>query len=169
MNKKVLASLGLAVAVVATSMPVMAYTTSTASVDETKDITANVESESCTVHAEVGSQFTVTIPKKITLGGESKSGSYTVTCTGNIAGDEYVLVKPDETFAMSQSGKKDVTATVTQATTMFRGDNYVKDLVDGEAKMASGANGSISAQDLTAGSWNGTFNFEIELTQDAAN
>lgn len=169
MNKKVLASLGLAVALVATSMPAFAYGNSTAKVNETAEISANVEKEACTVYAEVGSQFTVTIPKTITLSGELKSGEYTVSCVGDIAGDEYVLVKPDASFEMEQDGKDNVTATITQATTMFRGDNYVDDLVDGEAKMATGATGSIDAQGLTAGAWNGTFNFEIALEQDATN
>ena len=170
MNKKVLASLGLAVAVVATAMPAMAYTNSIGAVTETQDIEAN-QSANCTVYAEVGSEFKVTIPKHIVLDGVTKTGAYTVSVTGDIAGDEYISVIPDATFAMTQSGKADVTATVSQAVNKFRGDNYTSDLLtDGtEVLMATGATGAIDAQDLTAGAWNGNFNFAIALNQDATN
>ena len=67
---------------------------------------------------------------------------------------------------MTQKGKADVTATVTQETTKFRADNYTTELVAGEAKMATGATGSITANGITSGSWNGTFNFAIALNED---
>ena len=35
---------------------------------------------------------------------------------------------------MTQKGKEDVTATVTQGTTKFRADNYTTELEEGEAK-----------------------------------
>ena len=167
MRKKVLASLSIAAAMVATTMPAMAYTNSTGAVNETQEVSENKES-ACEVYAEIGSTFTVTIPKKITLAGATKTGAYTVTCTGDIAGNEYVSVVPAESFPMKQNGKTDVTATITQATKNFRGDNYTGSLAAGEAKMANGATGSIDAQGLTAGAWNGTFNFAIALNQDAA-
>lgn len=184
MRKKVLASLSLAAAMIATTMPAMAATPvegghdftqhegSTTEADVCMKQTVSSEDENkaaeCEVYAEIGSTFTVTIPKKITLSGTDKTGSYTVSCTGDIAGDEYVSVVPDGSFAMKQGGKDDVTATVTQATQSFRGDNYTKSLADGEAFMATGATGSISAKDLTAGAWKGTFNFAIALNQDSA-
>lgn len=76
---------------------------------------------------------------------------------------------------MKQTGKADVTASITQAKTMFRGYNYNVELAATEVKMGDGAeqaseiiDGSISAQDLTAGAWNGTFNFNIALEEDTA-
>ena len=183
MRKKVLASLSLAAAMVATTMPAMAATpvegghdftrhegsTTTAEVCEKQTVDSN-ETAECEVYAEIGSSFTVTIPKKITLSGETKSGSYTVSCTGDIAGDEWVSVVPDASFAMKQTGKKDVTASVTQAVNRFRGNNYTGSLLaDGsEVKMESGATGSISAADLSAGAWKGTFNFVIALNPTAS-
>lgn len=162
MRKKFL-SLALASVVLAGAVaPANAYTNSTGAVNETQDVSDNSTKE-CEVYAEVGSSYTVTIPKKITLDGAEKKGEYTVSCTGDIAGDEYVSVTPDATFAMSQDGKADVTASITQATTKFRGDNYTGSLVEGEALMESGAAGAIDAQGLTAGAWNGTFNFAINL------
>lgn len=169
MKKKILASLSIAAAMVATTMPAMAAN-SEGDVTETKEITEDVAKEACEVYAELGSSFTVTIPKKITLSGADKTGSYSVSCTGDIAGDEWVSVVPDASFAMKQTGKKDVTASVTQAVNRFRGDNYTGSLLaDGsEAKMADGATGSISAADLSAGAWKGTFNFVIALNPTAS-
>lgn len=176
MKKKVLASLGLVMAMVATTMPAMAYTqidkvqydengNSVGEVHQTQEIESN-ESASCEVYAKVGSTFKVTIPKSITLSGETKTGEYKVACEGNIAGNEYITVAPDKNFAMTQTGKEAVTATVTQATTNFRDNNYATELVTGEAKMETGAEGSIDAQGLSAGAWNGVFNFAIALNTD---
>ena len=164
MKKKVLASLSLAAAMVATTMPAMAYTNSVGAVNETQEVSENKEAE-CEVYAEIGSTFTVTIPKKITLAGATKTGAYTVACTGDIAGDEYVSVVPDASFDMIQTGKTNVTASVTQETQNFRGNNYTGSVGTGEAKMEDGATGSISAAGLTAGAWKGTFNFTISLKQ----
>ena len=164
-----LASLALAGLMLAgTMMPALAYENSTANVDATAEITAPVDAEECEVYAEVGSDFTVTIPKKITLDGATKTGSYTVSCTGNIAGDEYVSVTPDAQFAMKQAGKADVTASVTQETTKFRDNLFTGTKGAGEALMSEGASATIDAAGLTAGEWNGIFNFAINLNQDVA-
>ena len=101
MRKKVLASLSLAAAMVATTMPAMAATEvpgghdfdthagSTTEAEVCMKQTVSSEdadkSAQCEVYAEIGSTFTVTIPKKITLSGTDKTGSYTVSCTGDIA------------------------------------------------------------------------------------
>ena len=114
----------------------------------------------------------MTVPKKITLDGSTKSGTYSVTCKGDIAGNESVSVVPDATFAMSQTGKANVQAAVTQEKTMFRGSDYTGDLGDA-VKMGAAAgestgtaiDGSIAAKDLSAGAWNGAFNFTIGLEE----
>lgn len=133
-----------------------------------------VGAQSATVYAKVGSSFSVTIPKVIVLkgvrGGVSKA-SYKVDVDGDIAGNEYVLVKPDATFAMKQAGKADVEATVAQTLVKYRAYNYTADLATGEAKMAADAADAIAAGEgegtvsatLTAGKWQGAFNFDIEL------
>lgn len=172
MKRKSIASLALAGLVLAGSiMPAQAaenkaYANSEGAVNETQQVTEN-KSAQCEVYAEVGSSFTVTIPKSITLDGETKSGSYTVTCTGDIAGNEYISVIPESSFDMTQTGKNPVAATVTQATTKFRGNNYTGEVGTGETKMESGATGAISASGLTAGAWNGSFNFAVALERDA--
>ena len=165
--KKIVSLAAVATMAAVCALPTFAYTNSTEAVNETQNISAN-ETAQTSVYAEVGSTFTVTIPKKITLSGETKSGTYNVTCTGDIAGDEFISVAPAASFDMTQKGKEDVTATVTQETTKFRADNYTTELEEGEAKMATGATGSIAASGLTSGGWNGTFNFTIALNQDSA-
>lgn len=171
MKNKII-SLSLLVALVCTSMPVYAYTDSVGTVNETQTIESS-EAAQCEIYAEVGSEFTVTIPKQITLDGESKTGTYTVSCKGDIAGDEYVSVIPDASFTMSQQGKADVTANIVQTKNQFRTNGYGAALLDTEVLMndASGANGTeisgtIEASTLTAGTWNGVFNFTITLTQE---
>ena len=48
----------------------------------------------------VPERFSVTIPKRITLSGETKSGTYTVTCTGAIGDSRYISVVPDSSFTI---------------------------------------------------------------------
>ena len=107
--------------------------------------------------------FSVTIPKRITLSGETKSGAYTVTCTGAIGDSRYISVVPDSSFTMTQKGKADITATTLQQITKFRSADYTGSLEADETEMGTDIEGTIHTPDLTAGSWNGTFNFRINL------
>jgi len=132
------------------------------------------------VYAVIGSTYKVTIPKVIVLkgvaGGES-SATYFVDVDGDIAGDNYVEVKPAATFTMSQAGKADVTASVSQAVNAF----YSKDLTadakaalaenavalkeddaDSAAAQSSETSGTVKAN-ITAGTRSGAFKFEIRL------
>lgn len=69
---------------------------------------------------------------------------------------------------MKQAGKADVTASVTQETTKFRDNLFTGTKGAGEALMSEGASATIDAAGLTAGEWNGIFNFAINLNQDVA-
>lgn len=146
----------------ATAFAASSYTNSTASVTN-ESYTTDTSNAACTVDAEVASEFSVTIPKTITLNGDTKSADYTVSVSGDIAGDEYILVKPEASFAMKQSGKDDVTATVTQNKNALRDANSTIVLGENETKIGSNVQGTVSAQGLTAGRWSGAFNFEIAL------
>lgn len=115
----------------------------------------NTATNTTTVYAEIGSEFTVTIPKKIVLDGESKTGTYTVSVEGDIAGNEYVSVKPDETVVLSSNNLADVTASISQDKTEWYYSEMLENGVIG--------NGAIDANGITAGVWNGTFNFNIKL------
>ena len=108
--------------------------------------------------------FSVTIPKRITLSGETKSGAYSIGCTGNIKDTRYISVVPDSTFMMTQKGKDNVTGTMVQQITKFRADNYTGSLEADETKIGTNIRGTIHTPDLTAGSWNGALNFKITLS-----
>lgn len=115
----------------------------------------------CNVNAAIGSNFSVTIPKTITLDGASKTGSYTVTATGDIAGNQQVTVAPDANFQMKNNGgtgSKSVTATVSQDKAAFSSSDLT-------AEGGASANGTVAAPDLTAGSWASSFNFNIGLSE----
>lgn len=114
------------------------------------------------------SSYEVVLPKVITADANdgALSVSYNVSVTGDIAGNEYVEVKPDASFTLKQTNKADVTASVTQSKTAFRDSNYSNALTASEVKMGTDTAGTISASDLTAGNWAGTLNFSIALKQD---
>ena len=130
-----------------------------------------------TVYAEIGSTYKVTIPKVIVLAGkrgEASTATYKVDVDGDIAGNQYVKVANDATFAMKQAGKADVEATVSQNFTKFYAKNNNATLAADVAKMnaddadaiADGeGTGSVSAT-LTAGKWAGNFNFNIALVTE---
>lgn len=134
--------------------PVLAKT-SVASVDETIDIKESGSSET-SVYAELGSEFLVTIPKSLTLSGQTKSGTYTVSVEGNIAGYEKINVIPDETFTLNSQGLNSITASINQDKTSWIYSEITTD-------SAVIGNGTINASNLSAGKWNGTFNFNINL------
>lgn len=129
------------------TMPVSAATSETASI-------SSDGTQSTNVVANITSHFTVTIPKQITLDGKSKSADYTVNVSGELANNETVSVVPDSTFLMSSANKADQTATVTQEKQEWTCEET------GES-----ATGTVCAENITAGHWNGTFNFSIELHQ----
>ena len=120
--------------------------------------------EDIKVTYQQSSSYTVTIPKAITLG-TNKQAAYSVKVAGNIDANQRVYVAPVDgiaggenlDFYMSDlSGKKeDVVATVTQNKTYWNSENV--------ANAYEETNNSISAPDLTAGTWEGTFQVEIRL------
>ena len=131
---------------------------------ESQNVAENKTSNT-TVYAELGSEFIVSIPKHIVLDGETKTGAYTVGVRGDIAGTEYVSVVPDESFAMTQSGKADVTASISQDKTKWVFDEIFDPMLEATVD----GHGVIDAQGLTAGSWNGNFNFNIALNEEKGN
>ena len=149
---------------VATIMAVGVLAPISATVVEDQTITEDQSAE-CVVTYSQESSFTVIIPKTVDLGSD-KTTDYTVNVVGDIASNEVIKVTPDASFKMvDQSNatvkKADVTATVTQEVQEFV---YSDINVDGGKTVA----GNIDAQDLTAGSWKGTFNFTIALETDDA-
>ena len=72
-------------------------------------------------------------------------------------------VIPDSSFTITQKGKESITATTVQQITKFRAEDYTGSLEADETEMGTDIEGTINTPDLTAGSWNGTFNFKINL------
>lgn len=125
--------------------------------------------EDTEVFYNLGSTFSVVIPKTIVLGTESRDSDYTVKVSGDIASDKKVTVAPQDAlteieginFYMKDQAtagvkKADVQADVTQAVVDWTSAEVCK--VDGTTK-----DGNVAAPTITAGSWKGTFNFNIAL------
>lgn len=112
----------------------------------------------------------VVVPKVVILDGATGEGAYVVKVKGNIAGDEIITVAPDATVTLEQEGKDDITATITQAkqrfayngtTAIAEADDLAKTVTTDYATTT--VDGSIATDDLTAGSWHGTFAFNISF------
>ena len=104
------------------------------------------------------SSFSVTIPKLVALEGD-KTSYYTVTVEGDISSHEKVVVVPEEYFYMKDissvdSPKEDVEALVYQDKQEWTFNEF--DVI---------GNGFIEAEGLTAGNWEGSFWFNIELKE----
>lgn len=161
MKNKILTSLMAATMVMGSTMPVFAATTAQQTVNQTEaDPGTTRETE---VTYTQSSTFTVTIPKTIALDGSTKTADYDVNVKGDIASDKQVKVAPDTIFKMvdqSTAAKKktDVDASVTQAETTWSSTEV------NVAQTGTTKTGNISATGLTSGSWKGTFNFSVAMS-----
>lgn len=119
-------------------------------------------------------EFTITIPKEITMDGANKNATYDVNVVGDIAGDQEIIVRPDADFQLNEDGgKAPVTVTVTQA----EADQKFVYAEINEDKNSNGTleagtdgktvHGTLDAPTLTAGKWSGKFNFNIEFREQA--
>ena len=112
------------------------------------------------IYADMDSYYTISLPKVIKLDKSTKTSDYAVNVKGGLAGNEAIKVVPDSSFMLSQNNKESVEATVEQEKTTFT----CKDIEDAGDSGVSEA-GKVSASGLTAGSWEGTFNFNTEVIQ----
>ena len=157
MKKKIVKGLSLALAgALVIPAQVSAYTLDAAGNSEAlveyQDSTDEDFSNEVSVFAQIGSIYSVTIPKVIVLSGKDKNASFLVKVEGDIAGYETIKVVPDETVTLKSNNKSDVTGIITQDKISW---TY--------ADLGTDANGSVVAEDLTSGKWSGTFNFNINL------
>ena len=128
-----------------------------AAVTKEETFTQNT-TEDVQVYLTQPASFSVVIPKEFreTVNTSTYTDQYTVEVTGNIAGNQVVTVTPDASFDLIQSGKANITATVTQGDT----EAVYNDLANGATKSM---NGTVEANNVTAGEWEGTFMFDIGL------
>lgn len=117
-----------------------------------------IDDSECEAYSDIESDFKVIIPKIITLDGATKTGTYTVSVIGDIAGNEYIKVVPDESFILSSINLNDVTATITQDKTEWSCDEITDASIIG--------NGAIDASGITAGIWSGHFYFNVSLEEN---
>ena len=95
----------------------------------------------------------------------------------NGAGTQKTIDGTDVKFYLGQSGKKDIIATVDQAKTNFvystisaplTADNTVTGVrAANDFTNSVSATGTVTAEGVSAGSWHGTFNFDITLQKVA--
>ena len=111
-------------------------------------------SDETSAFAKIGSWYKVTIPKFIVLSGANKNAGYKVSVEGDIAGDEELVVKPDENVALYSTNKDMQIASINQDRITWRWDEF-------DTK----ANGFINASNITAGKWSGVFFFNINLNE----
>jgi hypothetical protein len=106
------------------------------------------------VCADLPSEYQVTIPKSVTLDGKTKSGTYTVGISGELSEDEILSVTQEKIVSMTRDDGASVSGTIVQNRTKWSSEDLTE---TGE--------GIISASDLTAGDWNGTFSFTISTLE----
>lgn len=109
------------------------------------------------INAEIPSTFSVTIPKRITLDSGTKEVTFEVSAEGDIAGDEALCVELDDSIALSSNGKEDVEASVS-----IDKDRWLYN------EFSTPGNATITAEDLSAGSWDAVLNFNIYLEKIVA-
>lgn len=104
----------------------------------------------------------VSLPTSLVLAGTPNErgeyiAKYSVGVKGDMSGDKVITVEPDNVRVPLKSvGKNDKTAIIEQSKTEFTTDDL---------KNSVQANGTITADRLTAGCWNGSFNFNIQTVK----
>lgn len=141
----------------------------------------------CEVKATIGSTFFVIIPKIIVLDKTGESG-YTVTVDADLAGTEFISVIPSAKEIgyklIEEGGKESIDYTVTQLKQIFYANGSVsefigatvenrQELMEQEAlsvnhptytiqnREAAIVDGLVAAPEISAGIWEGVFNFNI--------
>lgn len=117
---------------------------------------------STTVTATVEGEVIVWLPTSITISGtpnENKeyTGEGLVYVEGDMAGDRIISVVPDDTIALSQEGKEDITAIVEQNKTEFT----YQDLNNNASTTTK-----ITAATLSAGEWTSAVKYNIAMSEN---
>ena len=177
MRKNRIISFCMALVMLAGAVPTTALAASTGSTANNtsigQDIAQGAKTEYSTINSNTDTQtevyltaddsdLIVSVPTTIIVSGTPTTdgkyvGEYSVGVDGDMSGDKTVIIEPESTdVTIKQLGKNNKTATVTQNQTEFTSDDFANKKI---------TNGKITAEGLTAGSWNGTFNFNIKYQQ----
>ena len=141
------------------------YAASSGSVS-TLDVDVNQSDEltlSTSVGYSKGGNFTVTIPKTISLDGtkDNPTQAFSVKVKGDMPGYASLHVSSDETFLMKQAGKEDVTARVAYSHD-FPGTDITEEGISDEGEVSIP---DTNGNKLSAGNWAGQFNFYINCQE----
>ena len=167
MNKnKILTAVMAGTMMMGSVLPVCAATTDYDPISQTEVGEAGTSRDTEVLY-ELGSTFSVVIPKRIVLDATSKDSNYAVRVYGDISSDKKVTVAPQDALteieginfymkdqATKGTKKADVQADVTQD---------VVDWTSAEVTADTSKDGNVAAPTITAGNWKGTFNFNIAL------
>lgn len=167
MNKnKILTAVMAGTMMMGSVLPVCAATTDYDPISQTEVGEAGTSRDTEVLYTRASS-YSVVIPKTIVLDAVSKDSDYAVRVYGDISSDKKVTVAPQDAltdieginFHMKDQAtigtkKADVQADVTQD---------VVDWTSAEVTADTSKNGNVAAPTITAGSWKGTFNFNIAL------
>lgn len=105
--------------------------------------------QNVSVNATVASEFSVSVPKTITLDGSKKTATYKITCNGDFPANKKITVVPAANVTLSSANKDGIVAAISQDKTEWRYDDNAE------------GTGVITAEGLTAGVWDGVFDFNI--------
>lgn len=126
--------------------------------------------ESVTVYATKTSYVKVTIPRVLVLGksdteGDSTyTGSFKIKVVADIAGCQSVVLTPTVSNNIAEVDGKEV---ATESTVLIDGKDSItigaNELLNGTVYSAIG---TVTVKNITAGSWKGALNFNIEVIQN---
>ena len=167
-NKKVIKTMS---SVLCASMLMGSVTPVFAATIDTQTTSNETNSKSVEVTYDKSASYFVTIPKTIVLD-SNKESTYSVKVEGDIPSNKNVYVAPVDAisqtneidFYMHDQGTKNTKADVVATVTHNKDTWDFEDASSGYEE----TNNTISATNLTAGNWKGTFNFNINL-RDVAN
>lgn len=175
MNKKFI-SLCMATVMAASAMPTTVFAASIGSVHTDSNLGQDSAQNVKTKYAEVvendsqtavyltvdDKNRVVSLPTSLVLAGTPNErgeyiAKYSVGVSGDMSGDKVITIEPDNVrVPLKSAGKNDKTAIIEQSKTEFTTDDL---------KNSVQANGTITADRLTAGCWNGSFNFNIQTVK----
>ena len=177
MNKNKIISLCMAVIMSTSAFPITAFASSVGSISTDTSIGEDTSQSVKTQYTEIAesdtqtqvylsvddSNLKVSLPTTVILSGTPNKqgqyvGKYSVGVNGDISGDKIVKIVPDTDIALIQKGKTNISATVSQKQTAFSTTDF-------SAKTTT--TGTVTADNLTAGSWNSSFNFNISTIANA--
>ena len=172
MRKSKIISVFMAAVMVASTIPMSAFAASVGSSSTDISVGADTKQNAQTQYTEIAesdtqtqvylsvdeSDLIVSLPTTIILSGTPNEkgqyiGNYSVGVKGEMSGDKVVNIEPESTtIALHQKGKLDSEATISQEQTTFDTDDF---------KTKTTTTGTVTAERLSAGSWNSSFNFSV--------